>query len=47
MACVAAQEYKLAQVAGMNIVIHPDHLEELIHHYEEFNVPDEMINLLE
>lgn len=30
MACVAAGEYKLAAVAGMNIIIHPDHLEELI-----------------
>jgi clathrin heavy chain len=31
----------------MNIVIHPDHLEDLIKHYEEYGYPDEMINLLE
>lgn len=30
MACVEAEEFKLAAVAGMNIIIHPDHLEELI-----------------
>lgn len=47
MACVEAQEYKLAGVAGMNIIIHPDHLEDLIAHYEEHEVPDEMISLLQ
>lgn len=31
----------------MNLIIHPDHLEELIQHYEEFGVPNEMISLLE
>ncbi len=35
-ACVEAQEFRLAAVAGMNIIIHPDHLEELIKHYEEW-----------
>lgn len=29
MACVEAAEFKLAAVAGLNIIIHPDHLEEL------------------
>lgn len=47
MACVEAQEFKLAAVAGMNIIIHPDHLEDLIKHYEEFGVAKEMIDLLE
>lgn len=47
MACVEAQEYKLAAVAGMNIIIHPDHLEDLIAHYEEHEVADEMISLLQ
>ena len=35
-ACVEAQEFRIAATAGMNIIIHPDHLEELINHYEEF-----------
>jgi len=47
MACVEAGEYRLAAVAGMNLIIHPDHLEELIHHYEEYGVPNEIISLLE
>jgi len=47
LACVQAGEYKLANSAGMNIVIHPDHLDELIHTYEKYDVSDEMINLLE
>lgn len=47
MACVAAQEYKLANAAAMNIIIHPDELEGLIKHYESLGVVNEMINLLE
>jgi clathrin heavy chain len=47
MACVAAQEYKLANMAGMHIIIHPDELEDLIRHYESLGVTNEMINLLE
>lgn len=35
MACVEATEFKLAGVAAMNIIVHPDHLEDLIQHYEE------------
>jgi clathrin heavy chain len=47
MACVEAHEYKLAAVSGMNIIIHPDHLEDLIKFYEEYGCPEEMITLLE
>lgn len=47
MACVEAGEFRLASIAGMNIIIHPDHLDELIRHYEELGYPDEMISLLE
>ncbi len=46
MACVAAQEYKLANTAAMNIIIHPDELEGLIRHYESLGVTNEMIILL-
>lgn len=47
MACVAAQEYKLANAAAMNIIIHPDELEGIIRHYESLGVVNEMITLLE
>ena len=46
MACVAAQEYKLASAAAMNIIIHPDELEGLIRHYESLGVTNEMISVL-
>lgn len=36
MACIEAAEFKLAAVSGLNIIIHPDHLEELAQYYEEF-----------
>ena len=47
MACVAAQEYKLARTSAMNIIIHADELESLIKHYESLGVTDEMISILE
>jgi clathrin heavy chain len=47
MSCVAAQEYKLANAAAMNIIIHPDELESLIRHYESLGVINEMMTLLE
>jgi hypothetical protein len=31
----------------MQIIIHPDELEDLIRHYESLGVTNEMINLLE
>eukprot|EP00746_Dinoflagellata_sp_MGD_P067668 gnl/MRDRNA2_/MRDRNA2_27935_c0_seq2.p1 gnl/MRDRNA2_/MRDRNA2_27935_c0~~gnl/MRDRNA2_/MRDRNA2_27935_c0_seq2.p1 ORF type:complete len:1218 (-),score=298.35 gnl/MRDRNA2_/MRDRNA2_27935_c0_seq2:236-3889(-) len=47
IACVAAQEFKCAQIAGMYIIVHPDHLEELICHYEKFGYFEELITLLD
>lgn len=47
MACVAAQEYKLANAAAMNIIVHPDEVEGLIRHYESLGVVNEVITLLE
>jgi clathrin heavy chain len=38
IACVSAQEYKLANIAAMNIIVHPDELEGLIKHYESLGV---------
>jgi clathrin heavy chain len=46
-ACVRSQEFRLAAIAGLNIVIHPDNLDDLIHHYEKFGYYKECIQLLE
>merc|ERR1719217_121642 len=35
VACVSAEQFRLAQVAAMHIIVHPDHLEELIALYEK------------
>merc|ERR1719160_2372135 len=47
IACVAAQEFRCAQIAGMHIIVHPDHLEELICHYEKHGYFEELIALLD
>merc|ERR1719217_242796 len=47
VACVAAEQFRLAQVAGMHIIVHPDHLEELIAHYEKHGCFDALMGLLE
>ena len=46
-ACVENKEFKLAIIAGLNIITHPDHLEDIIRHYEHYGYPDELITLLE
>lgn len=46
-ACVRSKEFRLAAIAGLNIVIHPDNLDDLIHHYERFGYYRECIQLLE
>lgn len=47
IACVEAEEFKLASVAGLQIIIHPDHLDDLIKTYEENDCADQMIELLQ
>jgi clathrin heavy chain len=47
VACVAAEQFKLAQVAAMHIIIQPDYLEELIAHYEKQGHFEELIALLD
>jgi clathrin heavy chain len=47
LACVAAQEFRCAQIAGVQIIVHPDHLEELIMQYEKHGFFDELIALLD
>lgn len=46
-ACVENQEFRLAQMCGLHIVVHADELEELINHYQDRGYFEELINLLE
>ena len=46
-ACVAAQEFRSAQVAGQFVMIQPDHLDDLIQIYEKNGHMNELITLLE
>jgi clathrin heavy chain len=45
--CVRAKEFRTANLCGLNVIIHPDHLEDLIQHYEKFGFYEELISLLE
>merc|ERR1719343_868678 len=47
IACVAAEQFRCAEIAGMHIIIHPDHLEELASHYEKLGHFEELMHLLE
>lgn len=47
LACVAAKEFRCAQISGMQIIIHPDHLEELVMQYEKYGYYEELITLLD
>lgn len=42
-----AEEFRLAGVCGLHILKHPDHVEELIQHYERAGHPTELIALME
>lgn len=46
-ACVEVREFKLAAVAGTQVVLIPDHLEEMVKFYELHNAHEEVIQLLE
>ena len=45
--CVRAKEFRTAGQCAKNVVIHPDHLEELIQCYEKFGYIDELILVLD
>eukprot|EP01006_Ploeotia_vitrea_P027592 TRINITY_DN60369_c0_g1_i1.p1 TRINITY_DN60369_c0_g1~~TRINITY_DN60369_c0_g1_i1.p1 ORF type:complete len:1280 (-),score=86.00 TRINITY_DN60369_c0_g1_i1:31-3870(-) len=47
LACLRAEEYRLANIAGLHIIVHPDHLDELIGHYERAGRSTELIQLME
>ncbi|CAB1322090.1 unnamed protein product [Coregonus sp. 'balchen'] len=46
-ACVDGEEFRLAQICGLHIVIHADELEELISDYQNRGYYEELIALLE
>ena len=46
-ACVASEEFRLAQVCGLHIIVQPDELEDLIEHYEKLGHIEELSALLE
>ncbi|TMW40445.1 hypothetical protein DOY81_014475, partial [Sarcophaga bullata] len=46
-ACVDAEEFRLAQMCGLHIVVHADELEDLINYYQDRGYFEELIALLE
>ena len=46
-ACVLAGEFRLAASAGLNIIVNPDHLEDIIYLYERLGHFDQVMELLE
>jgi clathrin heavy chain len=46
-ACVRAKEFRTATLCGLKVIVLPDHLEDLIKHYEKFGFNEELILLLE
>jgi len=47
IACVQAEQFRCAEIAAMYIIVHPDHLEELISQYEKGGHFEELISLLD
>ena len=47
IACIDAEQYQLAHMAALNIVVSADHMDEIIHHYESRGLFEEVIHLLE
>jgi len=45
--CVAKKEFRLAQICGLNLIVHAEELQELITQYEYNGYFDELIALLE
>jgi clathrin heavy chain len=47
LSCLRSEEFRLANICGLHIIVHPDHLEELIGHYERAGRSTELIQLME
>jgi clathrin heavy chain len=46
-ACIAKKEFRLAQICGLNLIVHAEELAELVKQYERNGYFDELISLLE
>ena len=46
-ACVAKKEFRLAQICGLNLIVHAEELADLVKQYERNGYFDELITLLE
>ena len=46
-ACVAKKEFRLAQICGLNLIVHAEELQDLVKQYESNGYFDELISLLE
>jgi clathrin heavy chain len=46
-ACVAKKEHRLAQIAGLNLIVHAEELADLVKQYEREGYFEELISLLE
>jgi clathrin heavy chain len=46
-ACVGKKEFRLAQICGLNLIVHAEELSDLIRQYERNGYFDELISLLE
>jgi len=46
-ACVAKKEFRLAQICGLNLIVHADELADLVKQYERNGYFDELISVLE
>ncbi|EON64991.1 clathrin, heavy polypeptide [Coniosporium apollinis CBS 100218] len=46
-ACIAKKEFRLAQICGLNLIVHAEELSDLVRQYERNGYFDELIALLE
>jgi len=46
-ACIAKKEFRLAQICGLNLIVHAEELTDLVGQYERNGYFDELISLLE
>jgi clathrin heavy chain len=46
-ACVAKKEFRLAQICGLNLIVHAEELQDLVNQYERNGYFDELIAVLE
>ena len=46
-ACIAKKEFRLAQICGLNLIVHAEELTDLVRQYERNGYFDELITLLE